>query len=141
MAESPFRLLLPSPDARVARTPVPDGTVINTADPFIVLIPIVQWSSIRIRGQISAQAGTVNAEFVRPARNPDPSDPTQAHVYGSDQPAVDGTAWLAGTEFTLEITATEHQGENWLKVTLTPDVDGATVDFFDISGVLLGTYH
>ena len=141
MAEKPYRLKLPSPDARVARTPVPDGTVILAAEPFVVFVPIVQWSSIRIRGLITAQAGTIGVEFARPARNVDPAAPTDAFVYTADLPAIDATAWVAGTEFSLEISATEHQGENWLKLTLDAAVDGATVSFLDISGVLLGLYH
>lgn len=145
MAEKPYRLKLPSPDARVARSVVPEGTSILIAEPFVVFVPIPQWSSIRIRGLIADQAGTINAQFVRPAREEDPATPDLALVYGADQPAIDaagaGTAWVADTEFSLEITAVEHQGENWLKLTLTADVDDAIVQFLDISGVLLGLYH
>jgi hypothetical protein len=139
--EKPNRLMLPSPDARVARTPVPDGEVLLVATPFEVFIPVVQWSSIRIRGRINTQAGAIGVQFVRPARNPDPASPNNAFVYTADQPAINATAWVAGTEFSLEVSAVEHQGENWLKITLTPSVDGAVVAFFDVSGVLLGTYH
>jgi len=140
--EQPRRLRLPSPDARVARTPFPDELDIPGAETAVRFVPIVQWSSIRIRGRIDSDSGVLGFEFARPARQGIPGAETEAFVYTVDQPAIDGTAWADGVEFSLEITASEHQGENWLKITLDPDGGGGVeVDFFDISGVLLGTYH
>jgi len=105
-----------------------------------VFVPIVQWSSIRVRGRIDGAAGVLGFEFARPNRAGIPGAETAPFVYTVDQPAIDATAWVDGVEFSLEISAAEHQGENWLKITLDP-ADGSDVDFFDISGVLLGTYH
>lgn len=145
--EKPTRLTLPSPDARVARSPFepedtnfPDGTDASTK---VVFVPIVQWSQMRIRGRITGAAGAIGVEFARPNRAKDPAalpGAAVAFVYTVDQPAIDGTAWVDGAEFSLEITAAEHQGENWLKITLNPAA-AADIDFFDISGELLGTYH
>ena len=138
--ESPRRLKRPFPQAKSARSPFDsdpnfaDGTDDSTK---VTFVPIVQWGGIRIRGQITGAAGAIGLEFVRPARQKDPGDLPNALVYGVDQPAVDGTAWVDGAEFSLDITEAEHQGENWLKVTLNP-ADAADIDFFDISGVNLG---
>ncbi len=137
---SPRRLILPSPDARSARTPFPDELSIEPAEPAIVFVPVVQWGQIRVRGRIDSDGGTVNLQFARPNRAGIPGVETEPFVYTVDQPAADGFSWLDGVEFSLEITAAEHQGENWLKITLTPD-SGVDVDFLDISGELLGTYH
>ena len=142
--EKPFRLKIPSPDARVARTPFPDGEVFaDAADIKVVFVPIVQWSDMRIRGEITGAGGAVGLEFARPKRQLDPAllpGASEAFVYGLDQPAADGTAWFSGVEFFLDITAAEHVGENWLKLTLDP-AGAATLLFLDISGTLLGTYH
>ncbi len=145
--ERPHRLLLPSPDARSARSPFepedtnfPDGTDASTK---VVFVPIVQWSQIRIRGRISGAAGVMGFEFARPNRALDPAalpGASEAFVYTVDQPGIDGTAWVDGAEFSLEITASQHRGENWLKITLNPAA-GADIDFFDVSGELLGLFH
>ncbi len=145
MAEKPTRLNRPFPKPKSARTPFepndtnfPDGT---DASNKVVFVPIVQWGSIRIRGQITGAAGAIGLEFARPAREIDPASlpagPAVAFVYGVDQPAADGTAWVDGAEFSLEISEAEHQGENWLKITLNP-ADASDIDFFDVSGVNLG---
>jgi hypothetical protein len=79
-------------------------------------------------------------EFARPARELDPAalpGASEAKTYNEDQPLIDGNASADGVEFSFEITASEHQGENWLKITLNPDGPG-DIDFFDISGVNLG---
>lgn len=128
-----------SPDAR-SPLQLADALTIPDTNPVRWLIPITQWSSIRIRGQITGAAGTLNAEFVRPRANPSASDPLLPTVYGADQPSIDGTAWVDGTEFSLEITATEHQGEGWLLVSLTA-AGACEADFLDVSGVLVGNYH
>ncbi|MCK5652041.1 MAG: hypothetical protein KAJ42_11715 [Gemmatimonadetes bacterium] len=145
--EKPFRLLLPSPDARVARSPFepedtnfPDGTDASTK---VVFVPIVQWGQMRIRGRITGAAGVMGFEFARPNRALDPAalpGASEAFVYTVGQPGIDGTAWVDGVEFSLEISAGAHQGENWLKITLNPAA-AADIDFFDVSGELLGTYH
>ena len=118
----------------------PVGTLGGGVDPgdAIVFVPIVQWSSIRVRLRITGSAGTIGLEFARPAREKGPNTDGTAFVYTVDQPAVDATAWVDGVELSLEISAAEHQGENWLKVTLSPTDDGAILDFFDISGVNVG---
>ena len=140
MPERPTRLKRPFPQPKSARSVFeqdanfPDGTDASTKVEFV---PIIAWGAIRIRGQITGAAGAIGLEFVRPARQKDPGDLPNALVYGVDQPAVDGTAWVDGAEFSLDITEAEHQGENWLKVTLNP-ADAADIDFFDISGVNLG---
>lgn len=142
MAQQPYRLKLPSPDARVARSVFEEGRTILVAAPAVVLVPIVQWGKIRLRGRISAQAGTIGVHYARPARDVLPTTTgDNAFVYTVDVPTINGTAWVAGTEFSLEIPDTEHFGENWLRLTLTAGVDGAVVDFFDVSGELLGLYH
>ena len=142
--EQPHRLKIPSPDARVARTPFPDATVFaDASDIKVVFVPIVQWDDIRIRGRMGGSGGTVGLEFARPKRQLDPAalpGAAEAFVYTEDQPAADGTAWFVGVEFFLDISATEHVGENWLKITLDPAGAGV-IDYFDISGTLLGTYH
>ena len=144
--EQPFRLKLPSPDARVARSPFPDGLVFEAAEggeTHVVFVPIVQWSNIRIRGRVNGTGGVMGREFDRPNRALDPAllqGASEAFVYTVDQPADDGTAWFAGTDFVLEITAAEHQGENWLKITLDSSGGGDLV-YLDISGTLLGTFH
>lgn len=116
------------------------ATLLGGLDPadVVVFVPVVQWSSIRTRLRITGSAGTIGLEFARPARQKPPNTDGTAFVYTEDQPAADGTAWVDGTELSLEITAAEHQGENWLKVTLSPTDDGAVLDFFDISGVNIG---
>lgn len=145
--EKPFRLKLPSPDARSARSPFePEDTVFadgTAASNKVVFVPIVQWGQMRIRGRITGAAGTMQFRFARPNRALDLGDlpgESNAFVYGEDQPAIDGTAWVDGVEFSLEITAAEHQGENWLKILLDPAA-AAAIDFLDVSGELLGTYH
>jgi len=143
MADKPYRLKLPSPRARVAigDAVAPQGPF-NIADPIVMWVPIATWAEVRIRGLVTGQAGTVGLEFGRPARQLDAADvvtPKLEYIYTVGQPAADGTAWVAGTEFVLNITATEHIGENWLKVTLTATVNGATLVFLDVSGVMLGT--
>jgi len=144
--EKPHRLMLPSPDARSARSPFePDDTNFADGSPAsdkVVFVPIVQWGQIRIRGRISGNAGAMEFQFVRPNRALEPSVlPVLAIalVYVEDQPAIENSVWVDGVEFSLEITAAEHQGENWLKITLDPDGAG-DIDFFDISGVNLGLH-
>jgi len=143
MSDKPYRLKTPTPKARVAMGDViAAGTSILAASPAVMWVPIASFGAVRVRGLITAQAGTVGLEFGRPNRQLDAADvvaPKQELVYGAAQPAVDGTAWVAGTEFSLDITAAEHVGENWLKVTLDAAVDGALVTFLDVSGVMLGT--
>lgn len=142
--EKPHRLKRPFPKAKSARSPFepsdtnfPDGTDASTK---VLFVPIVQWGAIRIRGQITGAAGAMDFEFARPARELDPAalpGEAEALIYGAAQPAISPTAWVDGVEFSLDITAAEHVGENWLKVTLNPAA-GADIDFFDISGVNLG---
>ncbi len=114
--------------------------MVDGADFKEVFVPIVQWGQIRIRGRIDGDTGVLGFEFVRPNRAGIPGAETEPFVYTVDQPAIDGTAWADGVEFSLEITAAEHQGENWLRILIDPD-GGSDVDFFDISGELLGTFH
>ena len=115
-------------------------------------VPIVQWGSIRIRVQQTGDFGELKAQFVRPARNRpplgesllvvDPQADDRAFFYELDQPAIDATFLGNGTELSLEIPASEHIGENWLKLSVStrrPDI--AVLNFCDISGVLLGLYH
>ncbi len=142
--EKPTRLNRPYPEAKSARSPFEpnDTNFVDVSDIKVVFVPIVQWGSIRIRGQITGAAGAIGLEFARPARELDPAalpGASEAFVYTVDQPAADGTAWVDGVEFSLEISAAEHQGENWLKVTLDPAA-GADIDFFDVSGVNLGLH-
>lgn len=138
--EKPRRLKRPFPQAKSARSPFEsdpefiDGTAASTK---VTFVPIVQWGAIRIRGLIDSAAGVIGLEFVRPARQKDVDDIPNALVYGMAQPAADGTAWVDGVEFSLDITAAEHIGENWLKITLNP-ADGSDIIFFDVSGVNLG---
>ena len=147
MAEKPYRLHRPHPEARaaIALFGKEEGQSFNTTEPLITLVPIVQWSSIRIRVRVSAQAATLNVAFARPNREAEPratpatDSKLDAFLYTADQPAIDGTALVAATEQSLEITAAEHQGENWLRVEIVPSVNGMVLDFCDISGVLLGT--
>jgi hypothetical protein len=125
-----------------AATWAPAATLGGGVDPgdAVAFVPIVQWGKMRIRLQVTGADGTLGVEFCRPARNRVPSTGL-AFIYGEDQPAVDASAFADGVELSLEITATEHQGENWLKLTLSPTDDGAVLDFLDISGELLGLYH
>ncbi len=120
----------------------PVATMGGGVDPgdAVAFVPIVQWGKIRIRLQVTGADGTLGVEFCRPARNKVASTGL-ALVYGEDQPAIDASAFVDGVELSLEITDTEHQGENWLKLTLSATDDGAVLDFLDISGELLGLYH
>lgn len=115
-------------------------------------VPIVQWGSIRIRVKQTGDFGELKAQFVRPARNKnplgepllvvDPQADDKAFFYELDQPAIDATFLGNGTEVSVEIPASEHIGENWLKLSVsTRRPDLAVLDFCDISGVLLGLYH
>jgi len=115
-------------------------------------IPIVQWGSIRIRVKISGDFGELRTQFVRPARNKaplgepfpaiDPQADDHAFFYAEDQPSIDETFLTEGQEFSLEIPASEHNGENWLKLNVSTENPAITVlDFCDISGVLLDLYH
>ena len=143
MSDKPYRLKTPTPKARVAMGDViAPGTSILAAVPAVMWVPIASLGAVRVRGLITAQAGAVGLEFGRPNRQLDAADvvtPKLEYVYTVGQPAADATAWVAGTEFVLEITAAEHIGENWLKVSLDAAVDGAIVTFLDVSGVMLGT--
>lgn len=141
MAEDkPTRLKIPSPDARSARSPYPDGFVLAASPAVDRFVPVVQWGQMRIRLRITGDTGILGFHFARPARQHAPAGPQAAFVYSVDQPAINGTGWASGVELSLEITAAEHQGENWLRIRL--DAAGAcVVDFIDISGELLGTYH
>jgi len=115
----------------------------DASDIKVVFVPIVQWGDMRIRGRMTGNGGTVGLKFARPKRQLDPAllpGASEAFVYTLDQPAADGTAWFSAVEFFLDITAAEHAGENWLKITLDPAA-GGVIDYFDISGTLLGTYH
>ncbi|MCK5653190.1 MAG: hypothetical protein KAJ42_17515 [Gemmatimonadetes bacterium] len=140
--EKPTRLKRPFPEAKAARSPFEpaDTNFVDVSDIKVVFVPIVQWSSIRIRGQITGAAGSMGFAFARPNRALDPAQlpgASNAFVYTVDQPAIDATAWVDGAEFSLEISEAEHQGENWLRITLDPAA-GADIDFFDVSGVNLG---
>jgi hypothetical protein len=88
--------------------------------------------------RITGSDGVLGVEFARPARDKEPNTDGLAFVYTVDQPDTNGLGWTDGSEISVEITAAEHQGENWLKITLSPTDDGAVLDFFDISGVNLG---
>ena len=118
----------------------------------VAFVPIVQWSSIRIRVEIDDDFGELIARFVRPARNKNPlGEPSplldgqaddEAFFYTVDQPTIDETFLTGGAELSLEIPATEHIGENWLKLVVSVREPATTVlDFCDISGVLLGLHH
>jgi len=140
--ERPTRLKKPFPEAKSARSPFePADTIFaNSSDVKVVFVPIVQWSSIRLRGRITGDDGFIGVEFARPNRALDPAalpGASEAFVYTVDQPSIDNTMWSSGVEFSLEISASQHQGENWLKITLDPD-DASVIDFFDVSGVNLG---
>ncbi|MCK5653189.1 MAG: hypothetical protein KAJ42_17510 [Gemmatimonadetes bacterium] len=111
-------------------------------------VPIIQWGGIRIRVQQTGEFGELKAQFVRPARDRaplgqppavvDPQADDKAFFYTLGQPAIDATFLGNGTEVSVEITASEHQGENWLKVSVsTRRPDLSVLDFCDISGVLL----
>ena len=145
--DTPHRLILPSPDARSARSPF-EGLDPNFAsgaseETKRVHIPIVQWGQIRIRGQITGGIGAMGISFPRPARQSD--GPPVFFVYSMAQPAINNTAWADGVEFSLLITAAEHVGENWLRIALNPSGGGGgpaqVLDFLDVSGTLLGLYH
>ncbi len=112
-------------------------------------VPIIQWGGIRIRVQQTGDFGELKAQFVRPAREKaplgqpapafDPQADDKAFFYTLGQPAIDATFLGNGTEVSVEITASEHQGENWLKVSVsTRRPDLAVLDFCDINGVLVG---
>ncbi len=111
-------------------------------------VPIIQWGGIRIRVQQTGEFGELKAQFVRPARDRaplgqppavvDPQADDKAFFYTLGQPAIDATFLGNGTEVSVEITASEHQGENWLKVSVsTRRPDLSVLDFCDVSGVLL----
>ena len=146
---SPHRLTLPSPDARSARSPFEGGDTNfpSGASEFTkrVSIPIVQWGQIRIRGRITGGGGSMQFQFVRPARQRASPGSTFARIYGFAQPAIATSAWADGVEFSLLITAAEHVGENWLRIALNPSGGGGgpaqVLDFLDVSGTLLGLYH
>jgi len=110
-------------------------------DAEVVFVPIISWSSMRIRIRISGADGALGVAFARPTRDVAPGTGVNAFVYTVDLPAINATVLADGVEQSLEISATEHQGENWLKISLTVDNSDAVVDFLDISGVLLGTAH
>ena len=150
--ELPHRLLLPSPDARSAHSPFEPDNIdfVDTSSSSTkrILVPVVQWGQIRVRGQISGGPGTIGLLFARPSRQNDPAfiaaDLNRAFTYDSaSQPAAQTTFWVDGVEFSLEIAASEHHGENWLQVQLNPTGGGGpqVVDFLDVSGELLGLYH
>ncbi len=151
--ELPHRLAYPSPDARVARSPFEGGDTNfpNGSSEFTkrVHVPVVQWGAIRIRGRITGGAGTVGILFARPRIQLDPAflpDTERSFTYTSaTQPAVQTTPWVDGVEFSVEITADEHVGENWLRIQLNPSGGGGgpsqDIDFLDVSGELLGLYH
>lgn len=138
--EQPRRLKRPYPEAKSARSPFGEAlNFVDTNQIEVRFVPIVQWGAIRIRGLIDGAAGVMGFEFARPARQKDVDNLPDALVYGVDQPGIDGTAWVDGVEFSLEIPASEHIGENWLKITLNP-ADGSDIVFFDISGENLGLH-
>ena len=120
-------------------------------DGVVAFVPIVQWSSMRIRLRMDDDFGELIARFARPARNKNPlGEPLamdgqadeDAFVYTVDQPSIDETFLTGGVELSLEIPDTEHIGENWLKLIVSVrEPATTTLDFCDISGVLLGLYH
>ena len=112
-------------------------------------VPIIQWQGIRIRVQQTGDFGELRAQFVRPAREKgplgeplvalDPQADDKAFFYTLGQPAINETFLGNGTEESVEITASEHQGENWLKLSVsTRDPDLSVLNFCDVSGVLVG---
>jgi len=112
------------------------------SDPAAVaFVPVVQWGQMRIRVRITGSTGTLGVQFARPARQVAPGTGVDAFVYAADVPTINATALADGVEQSLEIPATEHIGENWLKLTLEVGSSAALLDFLDISGELLGTYH
>ena len=137
MAEKPTRLKQVKPRTHGAKSVLADGFVIPDTDPIVRFVPIVQWRDIRIRGQISDAAGVVLLEFARPHREIAPGSPPDAFVYTAAQPAASGTAWVDGVEFSFDVTAAEHVGEAWMKVTLTAAA-AVIVDFLDVTGTLHG---
>lgn len=110
-------------------------------DAAVAFVPVVQWSSIRIRVRMTGADGALGVEFSRPARQIAPGTPTDAFIYTLDQPSINATVLLDGAEQSLEIPATEHIGENWLKVSVDSENSLAVIDILDVSGELLGTYH
>ncbi|MCH7891009.1 MAG: hypothetical protein IH921_05845 [Gemmatimonadetes bacterium] len=120
-------------------------------DDEVRFVPIVQWGKIRIRVEMLSStpdilggSGVLGVAFVRPNRALDPAllpGAAEAFEYTLDQPAIDGTVLNLGSEVSLDITAAEHQGENWLKITLGSFTKSDGLGFLDISGELLGTYH
>jgi len=121
--------------------PMEDGA---DPDDEVRFVPIVQWSQMRIRVRLTGGSGVLGVNFARPNRALDPAllpGAAEAFVYTVDVPAIDGTVLVDGVEQALEISAAEHQGENWLRVTLGSFTNGGALDFLDISGELLGTYH
>lgn len=123
--------------------PMTDG-----ADPEdeVRFVPVVQWGAIRIRGRLTGGTAILDVKFARPNRAIDPATlgfgtGPQAFTYGVDIPAIDGTVLADGVEFSLDIPAAEHQGENWLRVKLDSMTKSDALDFLDVSGELLGTYH
>lgn len=138
MPEEPTRLKRPFPKAKSARSPFADGLLfVDVDDIKVVFVPIVQWGAIRIRGRIEGAAGVVDLAFARPARQKNPDDLPNAKEYTTSEPAASGTAWVDDVEFTLDITAAEHVGENWLRIALDPAA-AAEVIFFDVMGTNLG---
>jgi hypothetical protein len=119
------------------------ATLAGGADPdaAIQFVPIVQWGQMRVRVRLDGAAGNLTLQFARPARNKVLATGL-AEIYSVDQPAVVGPTVLAdGVEQSLEITALEHVGENWLKMTVDAEASNAVIGFLDISGELLGLYH
>jgi len=120
----------------------------NGVDPEdeVRFVPVVQWGAIRIRGRLTGGAAILDVKFARPNRAIDPATlgfgtGPQALTYGVDIPAIDGTVLADGVEFSLDITEAEHQGENWLRIKLDSMTNSDALDFLDVSGELLGTYH
>lgn len=119
------------------------ATLAGGADPDAVVqfVPIVQWGQMRVRVRLDGSDGALTLQFARPARNKVAATGL-AEIYTVDQPAVVGPTVLAdGVEQALEITAAEHIGENWLKVSVDAESSLAAIGFLDISGELLGLYH
>ena len=139
MAEKPTRLKLPKARVSSAKNALADGFVIPDVTPIVRFIPVVIWRNFRFRLRITGDVGVVGVEFARPHREIAPGAPPDSFVYGTP-PAADGTAWVDGTELTLEVTEAEHVGENWCKLTLTAG-GACVVDYLDASGVLHGLGH
>jgi hypothetical protein len=108
------------------------------ADEEESFVPVIQWSSMRIRVRISGGAGTLAVQFARPARDKAPNTDGTAFLYTVDIPAVNGTVLVDGVEQSIEITDVEHQGENWLRLGVAVDNSDAEIDFLDLSGVNVG---